>query len=248
MPNNTNPTAPDEALRRQNEELRFRLAEAEETLRAIREGEVDAVIVSGSKGEQVFSLVGTDSIYRLIVETMKEAAFTITFDGKILFCNVQFGELVKRSMESVVGHPFHEFVAETDRASAAALLVAVQQKPVKRRLVFQDVNRTDVPAYVSANVLNLPDGLSICVVANDLTELENSTDLIQQLRRQQEALRQKSEELQSSNKQLAYFNSLMVNREVRMVELKREIDRLCHQFGQPSRYGYDVADPAASGT
>ena len=46
-----------------------------------------------------------------------------------------------------------------------------------------------MPAHVSANVLNQPDGPSICIVATDLTELENSTELIQQLRRQQEALR-----------------------------------------------------------
>ena len=81
-------------LRRQVAELETRLGEAEETLRAIREGEVDAVIVSGSKGDQVFSLVGTESIYRLVVQTMKEAAFTVTFDGTILFANAQFGELL----------------------------------------------------------------------------------------------------------------------------------------------------------
>jgi PAS domain-containing protein len=85
-------TKSEEEQRRRVEELEARLAEAEETLRAIREGEVDAVIVSGTKGEQVFSLIGTDSIYRLIVETMKEAAFTATFDGTILFCNAQFGQ------------------------------------------------------------------------------------------------------------------------------------------------------------
>ena len=34
-------------------ELRAQLAEANETLRAIHEGDVDAVIVSGSMGEQV---------------------------------------------------------------------------------------------------------------------------------------------------------------------------------------------------
>ena len=95
------------SLLKENEELRLRLAEAEETLRAIREGEVGAVIVSGTRGEQIFSLVGTDSVYRLIVETMKEAAFTVTFDGKILFCNAQFGALIKRPLELIVGHSFH---------------------------------------------------------------------------------------------------------------------------------------------
>ena len=224
----------------ENEELRVRLADAEEILRAIREGDIDAVIVSGSKGEQVFSLVGADSIYRLIVETMKEAAFTVTFDGKILFCNAQFGEFVKRPLETVVGHPLSDFVAENIRAATSALLAAAHQQPVRQRLVFQATDGTALPAHVAANVLNLPDGLNICVVANDLTELENSTELIQKLRRQEESLRKKTEELSRANKELSYFNSVMVGRELRMIQLKKEVDKLCRQFGQPLRYGYEV--------
>ncbi len=176
-----------EQLLRENEDLRTRLAEAEETLCAIREGEVDAVVVSGSKGEQIFSLVGAESVYRLIVETMKEAAFTVTFDGKILFCNAQFGQLIRRPLEQIVGHSLQDFVTADNRPAASSILVAAQQRPVKQRLVFQAADGAVVPSHVSANVLNQPDELSICVVANDLTELENSTELIQQLRRQQEA-------------------------------------------------------------
>ncbi len=188
MPANKRPAKREPELQRQNDELRMRLVEAEETLRAIREGEVDAVIVSGSKGEQVFSLVGSDSIYRLIVETMKEAAFTITFEGKILFCNAQFGRFVRQPLEQIIGHSLQEFVTEDSRAAAVCLLIAAQRQPVKQRLVFAAIDGTPVPAHVSANVLNQPDDRSICVVASDLTDLENSTELIQQLRHQQEAL------------------------------------------------------------
>ncbi len=180
-------------LKQRNKELRSRLKEAEETLRAIREGEVDAVVVSGAKGEQIYSLVGAESIYRLIVETMKEAAFTVTFDGTILLCNAQFGEFVKRSMEQIVGHSLIEFVAEDKRTAASWFLAAARKQPVRQRFVFQAADGTSVAAHVSANVLNQPDGMSICVVASDLTELENSTELIQQLRKQQEALRQSEE-------------------------------------------------------
>ncbi len=172
------------------EQLQLRLEEAEETLRAIREGEVDAVVVSGTKGEQVFSLVGAESIYRLIVETMKEAALTLTFDGQILFCNAQFGQFVQRPLEQIVGHELQEFIAPNNHAVADALLIATRQQPVRQRLVFQAADGAAVPAHIAANVLNQPDGLSICVVASDLTDLENSTELIQQLRSQQNALRQ----------------------------------------------------------
>jgi PAS domain S-box-containing protein len=181
----------------ETEELRAQLAEAKETLRAIREGEVDAVIVSGSKGEQVFSLVGAESIYRLIVETMKEAAFTITFEGQILYCNARFGEFIKRPTGQILGHRLQEFVDPHNRSSVDSLLIGVQDQPVKQRLVFADAEGCPVAAHISANVLNQPDELSICVVATDLRELENSTEMIHQLRRQKEALHESEQRFRS---------------------------------------------------
>ncbi len=177
------------------ENLRSRLAEAEETLRAIREGEIDAVVVSGSKGEQIYSLVGAESVYRLIVEAMKEAALTVSFDGRILFCNTQFGDLVKQPIERIVGHPLREFIAPDDVAAAERLLVVGREQPVKQRLAFLAADGTAVPAHISAALLNQPDYLSLCVVATDLTELEHSTELIRQLRQHQEALRKSEERL-----------------------------------------------------
>ncbi|MCF7838875.1 MAG: PAS domain S-box protein [Candidatus Marinimicrobia bacterium] len=53
----------------------------------------------------------------------------------------------------------------------------------------------------------------------------------------EEQLRQRTQELAQSNAELASFNKLMVGRELRMIELKQEIDQLCRQFGQPTRYG-----------
>ena len=44
------------------------------------------------------------------------------------------------------------------------------------------------------------------------------------------------DELRISNKELEKFNNAMVGRELRMIELKKEIDALCVQFGQPPRY------------
>ena len=51
-------------------ELEARLAEAEETLQAIRTGEVDALVVSGPDGDQIFALEGADHAYRLLVEAV----------------------------------------------------------------------------------------------------------------------------------------------------------------------------------
>ena len=61
--------------------LRARIAELEETLRAIRSGEVDALLVSGVQGEQVFTLQGAEHPYRLLVEKIDEGAATLSDDG-----------------------------------------------------------------------------------------------------------------------------------------------------------------------
>jgi PAS domain S-box-containing protein/putative nucleotidyltransferase with HDIG domain len=58
-----------------NDDLRARLGEAEETLRAIRSGEVDAFIVSGAGGEQVVALKQVEEELR-----QSEARFRILFE------------------------------------------------------------------------------------------------------------------------------------------------------------------------
>ena len=91
------------------EELRTRLDEAEQTLQAIRSGDVDALIVEGPQGEQVFSLAGVESVYRVIIETMNEAALTVSPQGAILFCNRRFADLMKTPMHAVIGREARRF-------------------------------------------------------------------------------------------------------------------------------------------
>ena len=70
--------------------LRDNLREAQETLDAIRSGEVDAVVVSGAKGSQIYSLTGAEQPYRVYVERMQEGAVTVAHDGLILYSNQRF--------------------------------------------------------------------------------------------------------------------------------------------------------------
>ena len=79
------------------------MEEAEQTLEAIRRGDVDALVVAGPHGEQVFSITGAEHIYRVIVETMNEAALTVDPDGTILFCNQRFCDLMKTPIQEVIG-------------------------------------------------------------------------------------------------------------------------------------------------
>ena len=69
----------------ENEDLRLRLEEALETLRAIRSGEVDALMVSTPQGDQVYTLKGAEQSSRLILGTLNEGVLTIAEDGTIIY-------------------------------------------------------------------------------------------------------------------------------------------------------------------
>jgi len=98
----------------ENEELRSRLIEIEEVIRAIRNGEVDAIMVSGDKGEQVYSVSSAETPYRTFIEKMSEGAVTLTKEGTILFCNQRFAEIVESPYERVIGTSLKRFIAPDD--------------------------------------------------------------------------------------------------------------------------------------
>src|SRR5688572_15293889 len=91
------------------EELKARLAEADETLRAIRSGEVDALVVAGSDGDQVFTLKGAEMPYRILVEEMNQGTLMIIPDGTILYANARFAGLAKTPLEQIIGASWQQF-------------------------------------------------------------------------------------------------------------------------------------------
>ena len=92
--------------------LRERLAEAEDALRAIRAGEVDAIVVDGGDTPVVYTLKNADNPYRLLVEQMREGALTVSGDGVILYCNSAFAHIVGRPSERLRGTLMRELIAD----------------------------------------------------------------------------------------------------------------------------------------
>ena len=91
-------------------ELEAQLAEAQETLNAIHTGAVDAIVVNGDKGEQIFTLEGAERSYRVLVEAMTEGAATLAADGTLLYCNVRFAQMLARPLNRVMGTSLRKFV------------------------------------------------------------------------------------------------------------------------------------------
>ena len=61
-------------------------------------------------------------------------------------------------------------------------------------------------------------------------------------RQAEDALRQQTAELKARNEELVRFNRAQVGREMRMVELKQQVNELCRQMGKQSKYPLDFLD------
>src|SRR5579863_9806081 len=161
-------------------ELEARLAEADETMHAIRTGEVDALVVSGPDGDQIFALEGADHSYRLLVEEMQEGTVTLNQDGLILYANRQFAAMVKAPVESIVGSNIHRFLAPDRHPLFSRLLASDKTEHQRSELSLLADDGTPVPVQVSLNWLRTGGIQTICVVINDLTEQRHYEAMVEE--------------------------------------------------------------------
>jgi PAS domain S-box-containing protein len=180
-----------EELISENEELRSRLAEMEDALAAIRNGEVDAIMVTGSQGEQVYSVSSAETPYRTFIEKMGEGAVTLTKEGTILYCNPRFADIVQSPYEKVIGSSIKRFITPDDNSKIDNFLTQLTHN--KRDVIIVSLTNT---VYLRLSIHFLPpylQGDNYIIIATDISDLkkrENElTEIIRKLLSHIKALR-----------------------------------------------------------
>ena len=150
--------------------VRQRLEEAEDTLRAIRVGQVDAVVVSAPKGERIFVLKGAEEPYRIFLETMSEGAVTLMADGTIAYGNQRFAEMLKTPLERVMGAPLEGFIAPEHRHRLPPLMARALDRNADEEIPFLAGDGTTVWTKLALSRTKLDDATQFCLVTTDITE------------------------------------------------------------------------------
>jgi two-component system NarL family sensor kinase len=164
--------------------LRTRLAEAEETLRAIRSGEVDVVLITAKKGVQLFTLEGAEQAYRVLIESMNEGALTISADTTVLYANQCFARMVKCPLEQVIGSFFHRFLSAGDQATLQPLLKkAASRTGSKIQVLLNAGDASQMPVQLSIRPLakNGFNHVTIGLVVTDMTAARRSEEQLRTL-------------------------------------------------------------------
>ena len=175
-------------------DLRRRLQEAEDTINAIRDGHVEALIVTAPEGERIYTLRSADQPYRLMVEQMREGALTLAADGTILYCNQRFAELVGRPPERVAGQSLGEFLHADDVPALQRVLTAETCRAEVQLTAAADAAN---PAQLSSTTLNIDGVRTIAVVVTDLTHERTERGLRESHRLKDEFLATLSHELRT---------------------------------------------------
>ena len=163
--------------------LRVRVAETDETLRAIRNGEVDAVMGSGKQGDRVFTLQGAEHAYRMLIESMNEGALTLTIGKMILYANRCFARMVKCPLEQVTGGSFRRFFSATDRVALRSLMKQAVKSGSKIQLSLQAADGSQMPVQISIRRLakDAFNRVLVGMVVTDMTEIRRSEEMLRAL-------------------------------------------------------------------
>ncbi len=160
------------------DEYRTRAEAAEDALRAIQCGEVDALVISGPGGERVYTLEGADQIYRVMVEQVQEGVATMRGDGIILYANQRLAHMLCIPLEKLLGSNLVPFISLQQQNVFGGLLRQGLQTAGKAEINLQRSDGSTFPALLSlTGVVNAAERF-ICLVASDLSEQKRHEEIL----------------------------------------------------------------------
>lgn len=197
-------------LLQENEELRNRLSEVEDTLEAIRSGAVDALVLSDEHGERIFSLQSVDYSYRVMVENMNEGAIVLNKNGTIVFSNKVFSAMSGMEMSTIVGNHFIEYLPKALHAGYSGFLKESLHHPCRREFAIISPSKGLLPVFISATLFNVGAERNVCMIITDLSEQKKAEQKVQTAYEEVEKkVQERTAELQKANGELSKSREIL---------------------------------------
>jgi len=169
----------DEQLRAENAQLRARLEEAEETLRAIRTGEVDALVVETADGPQVFTLASADAESNRfrgeILSQVSDSVIAVDPDQRVTYLNAAAERQYRVSAGDILGHQLSQIFTRqwpSAEAEAATWSALREQGEWRGEVIHRTHDGREIPVEASLTLLRDADGTDAGMVSaiRDITD------------------------------------------------------------------------------
>lgn len=212
-----------EELIARNKALEERILDVEQTLKSIRNGEVDALVISESGEERIYTLMGADTGYRTLVESMNEGALILASDDTIYHCNNCFAAMVQYPINRIIGADLNSFIGEDFQSKLAELLLESRSSGnSKAEFQLKRADGTALPVNLSLNSVDLKQFKGICAVVTDLSTQKKTEN----------ELKSYAEQLESLNRELQDF-AFIASHDLQ--EPLRKIQTFANMIGKRSK-------------
>jgi PAS domain S-box-containing protein len=178
--------------------------------------------------ERTVELRASEEKSRLLLESVGEGVFGVDPDGKVAFINPVANRMLGYGPEELIGHDIHEKIHHSHADGSA-------YPKTKCPMYLTHAGGTD--HHIADEVLWRKDGSSFSVEYTSMPIKKNGQVVgavvtfmdISERKHMEDELKRNVEELER-------FNNLANGREIKMIQLKEEINELLGQSGQGEKY------------
>lgn len=171
-------------------ELRDQLKEPEEILRAIRLGEIDALVVQEAEGDQIYWVKKADELYRSMIEDLLPyGVWVADADGNLRYASRSFLELLGMTMDEAKGFGFTRSLRAEDVGAYLQQWMHCVQTGERwdREAHFLGTDSKYHAVLSRASAVRNENGRVVCWVGMNL-DIDERKAMEEQLRRQAEEL------------------------------------------------------------
>jgi two-component system, NarL family, sensor kinase len=159
---------------------------------AIRHGKIDALVMTGSDGEQVVTLQGSDQPYRVVLEAINDGAATLDHTGTVLYANSRFAEILGVSEGNLIGTTLQSYVSPATFEKLQDLIAQGLTSNARGEVTLESSEGRPRLVRLALKPMRNAEQENVCLVATELTELVEANEA---LRSNEESLRQLSARL-----------------------------------------------------
>jgi two-component system, NarL family, sensor kinase len=166
--------------------------ESEQIVLAIRHGKIDALVMTGSDGEQVVTLQGSDQPYRVVLEAINDGAATLDHTGTVLYANSRFAEILRVPEGSLIGTTLQNYLSPSTFEKLQDLIAQGLTSNARGEITLESSEGRPRLVRLALKPMRNAEQENVCLVATELTELVEANEA---LRSNEESLRQLSARL-----------------------------------------------------